>query len=410
MTDSNTPNDDSYIDPTNLKEDEKRIDPAELIDTLKQSEGVRWPGALMLMGVTLVIGLGLGAMLLRNNDEPIVTIDGPEITLSEIDIPDIGLPEVGGDSVIESAPYYELSNKTVETIEGTFTEWFLYRGEDDLPNFWDYAWHPESDIIYLVAHDENIYWIGPERDKIEYRDISLRLGESLPWLQSVAILDEERLLLFMDHSDVPLVIYNVVTDRVEKRISDDSNTSGSRQINLLGDQGIIKGLNGKFYLINTYSVADADGGTAYADEIHIYDDTGEQLQVIQVDRGAESLTVDQNGHIFLIGGYGSLYEYDSEGNLIIEIERDLINYSTDMVVNREGQIYFVRSYDSWFIEIQPNREFGAISQPTLDFEVAKWDLGEVRSPLVMVKNPNAEEFLILDGDYDFKRLFLFTPK
>ena len=73
MTNSNNPNDDSFIDPSRLKGE--RIDPAELIETLKQSDGVRWPGAIVLMLLTLAIGFALAVLLIFGRDAGAPTAD-----------------------------------------------------------------------------------------------------------------------------------------------------------------------------------------------------------------------------------------------------------------------------------------------------------------------------------------------
>ena len=54
MTDSNNRDEDPFIDPSNLKGE--GVDPAELIETLKKSDGIRWPGVIFLMLLTLEIG------------------------------------------------------------------------------------------------------------------------------------------------------------------------------------------------------------------------------------------------------------------------------------------------------------------------------------------------------------------
>ena len=125
MTDSNTPNDDSFIDPSSLKGDsDKPLDPAELIETLKQSEGIRWPGAIFLMALTLLIGFGLAYLLLFSRSDTDTVSETDPIEEPGITQP-INAPP-NAPIIIEEEPQTQIPLIGQQLINGsgTFTEWY----------------------------------------------------------------------------------------------------------------------------------------------------------------------------------------------------------------------------------------------------------------------------------------------
>ncbi len=409
MTDSNNSNDDSFIDPSSLKGDRgEPIDPAEFIETIKKSEGVRWPGALFLMGITLLIGLGLGAIFLRNNDTPAVVIDGPEINIPDInvpniEIPDIDLPTLGEDAVLDS-PIPLIGRQLIQP-EGTFTEWYVRKADTNLdlhPRFVDLTWHPGTERIYLVARDKNLYWIDSSREQIEFKDISLQVGESLPWFEAVVPIDQDRILLLMSHTEEPIIIYNVKTDRVEKRFGQEGENGELGTFDQI--QEVKTSPNGTIYILNRYRLNDE-----WTDQIQVFSSEGEPiLEFPLLERFADTFGIEPDGSIFVFAGYRQLFEHDLDGDLLQTIERDTFDYAEDMVFDRDGSLYFVRTFDAWLVEFQPDGEFGDIYSPAHDFDAEVWDLGEVKDPNALVLMPAGDEFVILDG-FDFQRIFLFQP-
>ncbi len=391
-----------YQDPSSLKEKDENFD-ENLIETLKKSEGVRWPGALMLMGVTLLVGLALGALFLRNSDAPTIVIDGPEITVPDIDIPDIELPIIGEESVsLEPIP---LIGKQIIELEGTFTEWYVREADTDLdqnPRFVDLAWHAGTERIYLVARDKNIYWIDSSRSQIEFKDISLQVGESLPWFETVVPIDQDRILLLMDLTDEPFIIYNLKTNQVEKRFGTESENGELGTFDQIEE--VKTSSNGTIYVLNRFKENDE-----WTDQIQVFSSEGEPILVFPlVKRFADTFAIEPDGSIFVLGGYQELFEHDLDGDLLDSIERDTFNHAEDMMFDRDGSMYFVRAFDAWLVEFKADGQFGQIYAPAHDFDAEVWDLGEVSDPKSLVIMPSGDEFVILDG-FDFQRIFLFQP-
>lgn len=397
---------DENSDYKSAEELKKEINPAELIETLKQSEGVRWPGAIFLMALTLLIGFGLAYLLLfSRSDTDTVSetdpIEEPGITQPINEPPNVPI-------IIEEEPQTQIPLIGQQLINGsgTFTEWYTRDAETDTdlyPRFVDLAWHPGTERIYLAAHDKNLYWIDSSRTHIESMDISLQIGESLPFLDKIATLDQDRLLLLMSNNDQPFVIYNIKTNRVEKRFGAKSDYGELGTFDQI--QNIDTAPNGTIYVHNRYE----DDGE-WADQMQVFDAQGNPIHFFPLaERFADAFAIDAEGTIVVIGGYNTLYEYDLDGALLGSTERDNFQHTSDMGFDAEDNLYFVRAFEAWLIELQPDGQFGRIYGPAHNFDAEKWDLGQVRNPAALIAMSNGQEFVLIDG-FDQQRVFLFEPK
>lgn len=408
MNDENPNNEDPFIDPSNLKDDEK-IDPGELIESLKKSDGVRWPGALFLMFLTLAVGFGLAMLIFFIRPEAAPPTDpdsGPTVSERtdppEADDPENNPPIIVDDEMPATIP---LGGQQLINGDGTFIEWYSRQEEADLdifPRFVDLTWHPGTERIYLVAHDKNLYWIDSSRTQIEHIDLSLRLGESLPWLDKVAVIDQDRLLLQMGNNEQPFVIYNLKNNRVEKRFGKKSESGELGTFFSIQDIGVSP--NGTIYLHNRYKKADE-----FFDQMQVFDSQGEPIHVFPLtEKFADAFAIHSDGSIWVMGGYRGLYQYDLDGALLDAIESDNFDHVADMAIDKEGNLFFVRAFDAWLIEFQQDEQFGQIYGPAHEFTSETWDLGQVTHPQAFIRMPSGDEFVILDGTY-FQRIFLFQP-
>ncbi|MEM9777648.1 MAG: hypothetical protein AAF902_23930 [Chloroflexota bacterium] len=132
---------DPFSNPNLLKNDDT------LIETLKKSDGVRWPGAFFLMGLTLFVGLTAGLsfiwlLFFANDKRTELMIEFPIVEHSD-EMPPNPIP---------------LGGTELETAEGKFTEWYLTTEKySNYPIFSDAVYHPATGRIYLVADNHYLY-------------------------------------------------------------------------------------------------------------------------------------------------------------------------------------------------------------------------------------------------------------
>lgn len=391
--------DNPFIDPSRLKEAEKESD-GEIIypdQPHKERRSIKWPAALLLMLTTLIIGIAAGIFLITLPDTvaPIETTDfGENRSLNE---PLIAIEESAGERPIPLTLHQE------STSEGQFTEWYLNRDRDDeAPHFFDATWHPGTERVYMVAHDTNLYWVGSGEKEIEFVDLSLRLGISLPFLDSIATLDSDRLVLQMDNNEPPLVVYNIKENRVEARFGTKSEDGTLGTYDLIADRGIAAGPDGKIYLLNSYKKGDE-----WHDQVQVFSGAGEPLQVIEVVRGADTIAVNADGELY-VNQFNGIDIYDKDGEFKRTLNLDIFSYAEDMTFSAQGNLYVVGPFDAWLAEVEANGELGRIF-PAAEYDNPGRSLGEVSQPRTLIAYPDGQRFLIIDGLYDLQRIFLFEP-
>ncbi|MEM8862350.1 MAG: hypothetical protein AAGD96_28875 [Chloroflexota bacterium] len=373
--------DDPFVNPDALKDDKS------LIDALKESEGMRWPGIFFLMGLTLAIGLIVGFFILQNNGYL-------ELELARLATVDEFPPNP-----------IPLGQEQIETNDGQFTEWYVTNElSEKYPVFIDADYHPQTGRVFLVANDQNLYWIDSDRTGIYFEDIGTRLGSTTASISAVKVVDQDRLILITKFVDPPIVIYNVKNNRVEQRFGTMSENGEPGTFDRIDEKGLEVGPDGSYYLMNYFQRDDA-----YLDEIIVFNSEGQYVKEIPFEKGIEDFAIRQDGHIFVIQDFETLFQLDQDGNVVGQIERDAFRFVNDMAFDEDGNLFLAKPFDSWFVEIQPDQEFGFISSESVEFGADSWDLGQASFIRNMTFMPNENQFLIIDGNYKFQRLFVFEP-
>ena len=389
-----------FIDPSRLKEAEKGkdsdFDYPEPPD--KERRSIKWPAAIGLMLTTLILGVALGIFFITwpKTAAPLdpLTDIGENISLNE---PLFSSEETGGEQPIP------LSLLQTSTDEGLFTEWYLNPDRDeDAPHFFDATWHPGTERVYMVAHDTNLYWIDSGEKEIEFVDLSLRLGVSLPFLDSITTLDADRLVLQMDNNEPPLIVYNIKTDRVEARFGTEAEDGALGTYDLIADRGLATGPDGKIYMLNSYKKGDE-----WHDQVQVFDSAGKPLQVIEVERGADTIAVNAEGQLY-VNQFDGIDIYDKDGEFSRTLNLDIFSYADDMMFDAQGHLYVVGPFDGWLTEVEASGELGRIF-PAAEYDNPGRSLGEVSQPRTIIAYPDGRRFLIIDGLYDLQRIFLFEP-
>ncbi|MEM9776498.1 MAG: hypothetical protein AAF902_18110 [Chloroflexota bacterium] len=249
-----------------------------------------------------------------------------------------------------------------------------------------------------------VYWIDSERTGIFYEDIGARLGLMSVVIDLVEVLDSDRLVLATRLTDTPIFIYNISTNRIERRFGIQSDYNEIGTTDRIDENSFDVGPDGILYWVNTYQE-----DQTYLEEIQLFDAEGNFVKEIQFGHNIQALTVRKDGHLFIITDRDVLQEFDADGNLMSELERDPFRTVNDMAFGNSGSLYLAKSFGEWFMEVQPDQEFGFISEEAGEFGLESWDLGETSFVRKMVVLPNEYQFVFIDGSYRHQRLFLFEP-
>ncbi len=403
--------DDTYIDPDVLKAEEKEADGFwEAREPEQQAEkAVERPRPpigrkLALIAATFVIALSMGIWLgaRQQTGEPTIVPDVPDTHTTLID-DSADMTDFGDAPINEAAAFpVALDTTQVEIPEGTVTEWLAGIPEnDEIPWFRDMAWHAGTGRVYLVASSDQLYIIDPVTQMIDVRDLGLRLGSSSIYLDLVASYDDERLVLFNDNSDNEVIVYNVVRDRVEQTFGGRDETGAPGTLYLVSEQGLAVGVDKTIYLHHTITSDDGDDG--YVDQIEVFSPTGAYVRSIPVERGSDVVSVGPDGLLYTTG-YGAINQYDPAGHLAASQERDTFRHVRDLQFDMSGNYYVTHGFEFWFAQVQSDGQLGEIYGPAVDLMADYWPLGQFRRPEALIVLPEANTFLLLDGDYAFQRI------